>query len=106
MHTLYAAADPLEAEILRGYLAAHGIATRILGAALWSAHGELPIDSGPRLILDDPLQAAAAHELLRQYEHRRHAHASWRCACGEESPIHFELCWACARERPLPGPLA
>lgn len=99
MQTLYAAADPLEAEILRGYLAEHGIAVRIFGAALWSAHGELPIDAGPRLVLEDPQQDGAARELLRRYERRRHAHASWRCACGEESPLHFELCWSCGKER-------
>lgn len=100
METIYAAADPLEAEILRSYLEAHGVTARVLGAALWGGHGELPIDSGPRLVIDDPAQATTARELLRRYEHRRHAHANWRCSCGEESPIHFELCWSCAQERP------
>lgn len=98
MHTVYTAADPLEAEILRSYLAAHGIAARILGAGLWSGRGELPID-GPRLAVEDVARVDTARELLRRYEHRRHAHAQWACSCGETSPIHFELCWSCGAER-------
>jgi hypothetical protein len=100
MHTVYAAADPLEAEILRSYLAAHGIVAQILGAGLWSGRGELQVDAWPRLVIDDAQQLDAARELLRRYEHRRHAQASWLCACGERSPVHFEICWACANERP------
>ncbi len=102
MHTLYTAADPIEAEILRCYLAEHGIASRILGAGLWSAVGELPVDCGPRLVLDSECQLPAARELLRRYEHRRHAGASWLCACGERSPLHFEVCWNCGGE-PVPA---
>ncbi|WP_028080906.1 putative signal transducing protein [Solimonas soli] len=100
MNTLYAAADPLEAEILRSYLAANGIRVQIFGAGLWSARGELPADAWPRLVLDDPRQLETARELLRRYEHRRHAQASWLCDCGERSPVHFEICWSCSRERP------
>jgi len=100
MQTLYAAADPLEAEILRSYLAAHGISVQILGAGLWSARGELPTDAWPRLVLDDPQQMDTARELLRRYEHRRHAQATWLCDCGERSPVHFEICWSCGHERP------
>lgn len=100
MHTLYAAADPLEAEILRCYLAEHGIRAQVLGAGLWSGLGELPADSWPRLVLEDEAPAAHARELLRRYEHRRFAQASWLCGCGEHSPVHFEICWACSGERP------
>lgn len=100
MHTIYTAADPLEAEILRSYLEAHGIVAQILGAALWGGRGELPVDGGPRLVVDDAKRVDDARELLRRYEHRRHSHASWRCRCGEESPVHFEVCWACAADRP------
>lgn len=100
MHTLYAAANPLEAEILRAYLAEHGIRAQLLGAGLWSGLGELPADNWPRLMLDDDSQLAPARELLRRYEHRRHAGASWTCRCGESSPVHFEICWSCGHERP------
>jgi hypothetical protein len=100
MHTVYSAADPLEAEILRSYLAQHGIDVRILGAGLWSGRGELPLDAWPRLVVDEDRHIEAARQLLRRYEHRRHAHASWPCDCGERSPVHFEICWACGNERP------
>jgi hypothetical protein len=100
MKTLYAAADPIEAEILRSYLAEHDIAVQILGAGLWSGRGELPVDAWPRLMLEDEGQRDEARELLRRYEHRRHAQASWSCECGERSPVHFEVCWSCGRERP------
>ncbi|MFT4045794.1 MAG: DUF2007 domain-containing protein [Solimonas sp.] len=100
VHTVYAAADPLEAEILRSYLAAHGITVQVLGTALWSARGELPADAWPRLVLDDASLLEPARELLRRYEHRRHAQASWPCACGERSPNHFDFGWSCGRERP------
>lgn len=100
LQTVYSAADPLEAEILRAYLAAHGIETRVIGAPLWGARGELPADAYPRLVLCDDRDDGRARELLRLYERRRHAHALWRCACGEESPVTFETCWACGVERP------
>jgi hypothetical protein len=100
MPALYQAADPIEAEILRNYLEAHGIAVVVFGAIAWSGRGELPADSYPRLHLSDPRDEARARELLRQYEHRRHAHGEWRCACGESSPVTFETCWSCGGERP------
>lgn len=99
MHTVYLAADPIEAEILREYLAAHGIACTILGAGLWGARGELAADAYPRLCLQDLRDQERARELLRQYEHRRHAQAEWRCGCGECSPVSFESCWHCGEVR-------
>ncbi|HSW13248.1 MAG TPA: DUF2007 domain-containing protein [Solimonas sp.] len=99
MDTVYLAADPIEAEILREYLAAHGIACLVLGAGLWSGRGELGADPYPRLCLQDPADHLRARELLRQYEHRRHAQAEWLCACGESSPVNFESCWHCGRGR-------
>jgi hypothetical protein len=100
METVYLAADPIEAEILRQYLEAHGIACTIVGAGLWGARGELAADVYPRLCLHDAAQSTQARGLLRQYEHRRHAQAEWRCACGEASPVHFESCWQCGAARP------
>ncbi|MES0872910.1 DUF2007 domain-containing protein [Sinimarinibacterium thermocellulolyticum] len=100
MIPVYSAADPVEAEILRAFLAAHGIETVVLGAPLWGARGELQADVYPRLALRDEADEAHARELLRQYERRRHAHACWPCVCGECSPVTFEVCWSCGSERP------
>lgn len=102
MKEVYRPAEPVEAEILRAYLEAHGIAATIFGANLWSARGELPADPSTRLIVNDERDAERAITLLREYERRRHAHGQWRCVCGEESPITFETCWACGHERPAP----
>jgi hypothetical protein len=99
MSSLYQAADPIEAEILRQYLEVHGIAVSIFGSMAWSARGELPADAYPRLHLQDPRDEARARELLHQYERRRHAHGLWHCDCGESSPITFETCWNCGVER-------
>ena len=93
------AADPIEAEILREYLAAHGIDCTVFGSGLWSARGELAADAYPRLCLRNPLDRTAALGLLEQYERRRHTHAEWNCACGEASPMHFETCWNCGKAR-------
>jgi hypothetical protein len=100
MTPVYAAADPVEVEILRAYLAAHGIDTVVLGSPLWGARGELQADAYPRLMLQDERDESRARDLLRRYERGRHAHASWICACGEHSPVTFEICWACGSERP------
>jgi len=101
MQPIYQAADPLEAEILRGYLQTHGIEINILGAGLWAARGELQVDAYPRLILRNESDRPRATELLRVYEHRRHASTvEWRCNCGESSPTNFETCWSCAADRP------
>ncbi|MDM4768619.1 DUF2007 domain-containing protein [Solimonas sp. SE-A11] len=99
METLYLAADPIEAEILREYLAAHGISCSVLGSGLWSGRGELGADVYPKLVLQDERDRTQAEALLRQYEHRRHSHAEWHCACGEASPMTFETCWSCGEPR-------
>ncbi|QHS10482.1 DUF2007 domain-containing protein [Sinimarinibacterium sp. NLF-5-8] len=100
MTPIYAAADPVEAEILRAYLADHQIDSIILGAALWGAGGELPVNTYPQLALTDERDTERARELLRRYEHRRFSQATWQCPCGEANPITFDLCWACSAERP------
>ena len=101
MPPIYTAADPLEAELLRAYLAAHGIVTDILGGGLWSARGELQVDAYPRLLLRDDADEVAARTLLQRYEQRGRTAggADWRCDCGERSPTSFEVCWSCGRER-------
>ena len=100
MKAIYHPADPVEAEILKSYLAAHGIACSIFGAGLWGGRGELPASPDMRLMLHDLRDQTRAEELLRQYERRRHAHGAWHCSCGETSPVTFESCWQCGSDRP------
>lgn len=97
---VYLAAHPVEAEIVRGYLAAHGIATTAHGAYAWSGRGELPADIYPRLYLEDERDWDRARALIREYERRDAARATWRCTgCGEENEEQFAVCWNCQRPR-------
>ncbi len=100
MDTLYSAADPIEAEILRSYLQSHGIEVDVFGSPLWGGRGELPSDAYPRLVLQESRDHERAKALLLQYERRRHAHGNWPCGCGESSPVTFEFCWSCGTDRP------
>ena len=53
MRTAYEASDAIEAHILQGFLAQEGIATRVTGAYLQGAIGELPAQGLVRLLVDD-----------------------------------------------------
>lgn len=99
MSVIYTAATPMEAEILRAYLGAHGIAARVLGTDLWSARGELAVDAYPRLWLEDPRDTSRAQALLQEYRHQPAAGPEWRCGCGESVPPDFDRCWSCGQER-------
>ncbi|MGH8506785.1 MAG: DUF2007 domain-containing protein [Stenotrophobium sp.] len=100
MRTVYVAADPFEAEILKAYLAEHRIAVTVFGSYAWSGRGDLPVDIYPRLQLQDERDHDRARQLLEQYEQRAHEHSIWRCSCGEPCPLHFESCWNCGKDRP------
>jgi hypothetical protein len=100
MPQLYLAADPIEAEIVKDYLASYGIGVRIFGSSLWGGRGDLPVDPYPRLVLEDARDERRARELLREYERRGRSPSIWRCSCGEPSPLHFELCWSCGAVKP------
>jgi len=93
---VYLAANPVEAEIVKDYLRAQGIATRVQGAYAWGAAGDLPLpEVYPRLYLADERDRARALQLLREYE-AGSGGAAWACRhCGEPSPGTFAVCWNC-----------
>ncbi|MGQ0620520.1 MAG: putative signal transducing protein [Panacagrimonas sp.] len=95
MSCFYLAADPLEAEIVRGLLAAERIETDVRGSMLWAGRGELAADPYPRIVLRDPRDEARAREILREYQTYNAAQTTWACACGESVPGNFAVCWAC-----------
>ncbi|MGQ0528515.1 MAG: putative signal transducing protein [Panacagrimonas sp.] len=94
MDCIYIAADPIEAEIVRGLLAAERIECDILGSLLWSGRGEIAADPYPRLVLRDARDEAQARELLREYREGS-LRPAWICGCGESVPGNFAACWAC-----------
>jgi hypothetical protein len=100
MKAVYLAADPIEAELVRDYLAAAGIEAYASGINAWGGRGELPLDAYPRLHLRDPGDEVRARALLREYERRAHIPWHWRCPCGECSPEYFEICWHCGADKP------
>ena len=99
VNPLYLAADPLEAHLLRDFLAERGIAVDLLDLHLWGGRGDLPVNLSPRVHLRDPRQRAAALAALAEWK-RRGSGVDWHCSCGEPVPDTFECCWACGRQRP------
>lgn len=94
MEVLYQAADPIEAEIVRGLLAAERIEADVFGSQLWAGRGELAADPYPRIVLRDPRDRERALELLGEYRAAQTT-LCWTCACGEAVPGNFAACWAC-----------
>ena len=93
---IYLAANPVEAEIVKDYLATQGIRCTIRGAFAWGAVGDLPqAEAYPRLYLEREIDRAEAIALIREYE-RGPEDASRACRqCGELSPGSFAICWSC-----------
>lgn len=95
----YSAANPMEAELLVGMLAQHGIRTGLRSQGLMGGIGELPLDALHTPVWVAPQDLNDARTLLQAYE-RKPEHASWVCpACGEHNEGNFEICWHCGAER-------
>lgn len=93
---LFLAANPVEAEIVRDYLAAHGIETDVLGNFSWGAVGEVPLaEAYPRLYLRHDADLARALDLIREYEAAGSGPVHLCRSCGESSPGSFSVCWSC-----------
>jgi hypothetical protein len=65
MRTAYEASDAIEAHILQGFLEQEGIATRVVGAYLQGAIGELPAQGLVRLLVDEDDFDRARAAILR-----------------------------------------
>ncbi len=96
---LYLAANPVEAEIVKDYLAGHGVVVSIHGSYAWGGVGDLPMaEAYPRLYLDNENDRSRALTLIREYE-RDSGRGSRACRqCGESSPDNFAQCWNCNAE--------
>lgn len=99
MTIIYVAADPVEAEIVRGLLAADHIGCDVMGAMLWGGRGEIAADPYPRIKLRDPRDETRAREILDDYR-QGSDHPAWDCPCGENVPGSFAVCWCCGEPMP------
>lgn len=100
MHTVYRAANPVEAALVRDYLREHGIEAHSLDPYAWGGHGELPATEFPRVAVSDSRLVDRARALIAEYE-RPAAGDDWRCpACGETAGPAFALCWNCGAPAP------
>ena len=106
MKQLHAARHAVEAHLIRGFLASHGIESVVRGEHLTSGWGELPLDVCSVWVTDDA-QYAKADGLLQAFlkgsHAREYAAHAWRCdACGETLEGQFTQCWNCGAARPQP----
>ena len=100
---LHPARHAVEAHLIRGFLASHGIAAEVRGEYLTSGWGELPTDVCAVWIAEDS-QFARADELLKTFLKGSYARQfggeGWTCeGCGETLEGQFTECWNCGAGR-------
>lgn len=100
-HKIYIASDPVNAEIVKDYLGAHGIFAEVRGHYLWGGMGELPANAYPTLWVADSADVAPARQLIERFEAGSTAtRGAWHCPqCAEQLPGQFEACWRCGARR-------
>ena len=97
MKRFYAAADLIEAQLLKDLLKESGITTEIFNQNARGGTGEIPFTHAyPELWLLDEHDAARARELIDQYENTEVPSGVTLCNhCAEENPRNFKSCWQC-----------
>lgn len=106
MERVYGARDPVEAEFVKGLLAAEDIEAVIQGLPLQMALGDIPIspESLPSIWVNEPDVPRAKQiidELKRGGPAATEASNTWTCPqCGEVLEGQFTTCWKCGAERP------
>lgn len=98
---VYTASDPVNAEIVKDYLAGHGIEAEVRDHFLWGGMGDLPANVYPTVWVQHSEQHANARKLLADFEAgRTRSGPDWRCAgCGERLASQFTACWQCGAAR-------
>lgn len=101
MKQVYTAANPLEAELVRGLLEARGIRATVRGEALFSLRGQVPMtaDTLPTVWVDED-EFARGREIIADYlsdgTASRAGARSWVCPrCREWLEPQFTSCWRC-----------
>ncbi len=104
MHKLYQAADRIQAQMLKDFLADHSVDAVILGDFLSGAAGELPATIFPEVWVVEEADSGYAEELLQRFldgPRTGENPLAWTCAaCGEIQEAQFLSCWKCGTPRP------
>jgi len=96
---LYAAADLIEAQLLKDLLREAGIVTDIFNQNARSGTGEIPFTHAyPELWLKNDYDHQRARQIIDDYENTEIPSGVIFCrSCQEENPRNFASCWQCGR---------
>lgn len=96
MKQVYLAPDPINAQLVKDYLASFGIEAIIQGSLLWGGQGDLPVNAYPTVWVVNDTDFERARQLALEWERPRANAPGWDCpACGERLPGQFTECWNC-----------
>lgn len=99
---VYNALTSLDASIRVQQLEVHGIPTYTVGGTAAVGFGEVPAPEAFEVqIWVENEQAAEATRLMTEFDKERGQTPAveWTCACGENNPKTFDVCWKCSAER-------
>lgn len=101
MHTVYEAADPVEAHLVCDLLRDAGIEASCLDQHAWGGRGDLPATLFPRVAVHRARDVARAQALLADYE-KPVAGPDWRCPrCRETVAGTMAVCWNCGTRQDI-----
>ena len=95
----YTARNRFDAYLLADRLKQAGIRVHVFNEHASSIVGEVPPEIGqPQVWLEREQDRERATVLLARIDAEAGSTETRRCtACGEESPVSFDLCWSCGR---------
>lgn len=93
---VYYAANPLEAQLLKGMLESEDIVVQMNENAMIGGVGELPADAIETALKVRIEQFTKARELLAQYEANQQQEI-YCPNCQEQNFSNFEVCWNCGK---------
>ena len=101
MKEVYLASDPVQANMIKDWLAQHRIRAKVFGEFAWGARGELAADGYPKVMLEDERDYELARQLIEEFQRPDPLAASWICPeCAETIEPEFSVCWQCGAAHP------
>ncbi len=93
---VYYAANPIEAQLLKGMLASENINVSMNENSMIGGVGELPADAIETALKVPSQQYTEARKLLDNYENSEQE-AIYCPQCKEQNFSNFEVCWNCGK---------